>query len=93
MNRSDFLRSLVLAPLAALAGCKSTGEAVPSVIGEDRTLVVPASWSCDTTFSTYTTNGATVWINCASPDSLKWVNMGTDSAGVTIYSLAGNYWP
>lgn len=89
MNRAGFLRSLFLAPLAALAGCKR--ESAPMVL-RDGTLTVPATWTCDTT-GTYSTVGDTVWINCGDTTGMRWVNMQTNGAGDTIYALAGNYLP
>jgi hypothetical protein len=89
VRRSDFLRSVLLAPLAALAGCKSTGEATPIVL-RDGTLNVPTTWTCDTA----TTSSVTIHCNGTDDNGRpRWVRYVTNGTGDTIYALAGNHLP
>ena len=85
MNRTDFLRSVLLAPLAALVGCGKPEETGPTIRNTDGEVVVrlPPTWTCGTGGSN-TATGFT--ITCSDSASTHWF-------AVDGHNFAGNYLP
>ena len=78
MTRDGFLRSLVLSPLAAIAGCGRSAEAVPVVSAP--TVSVSSVWTCTTAGTgTYT-------IHCTDPsDPHRWYTVTDNGFAGTAF--------
>jgi hypothetical protein len=82
MRRDDFLRSALLAPLAALFGCK---RKAPPIHLETSDPTVPSRIAA-TAWTISTTGGsATLWVNAQDG---SWVEMTDNSGNVTYTGLS-----